>query len=118
MIDRDPRRSRGLSGSPDSESKQGRRNHAASVPQSLIFGPRLFAPYTAAGDWFRAEKPQIWSPTGYRDLGSAFPYDIHPDGKRLAIIAAADGNDGVAQGRVVFFVGFGDYLKKIARGKP
>jgi serine/threonine protein kinase len=44
---------------------------------------------------------------------TSLAYDIHPDGKRLAIIAAAEEN-GVVQDKVVFFFGFGDYLKKIA----
>ena len=62
----------------------------------------------------RAEKPQIWSPVGYRSLSASYPYDLHPDGKRLAIIAAPDESEGTAQDKLVFFFNFGDYLKKIA----
>ena len=66
------------------------------------------------GDSFRAEKPEIWSPTGLVGLGNAFPYDLHPDGRRLAIIADKDESSGVVRDKVVFFFNFGDYLKKIA----
>jgi hypothetical protein len=55
----------------------------------------------------------IWSPVGYRVPGNDYPYDIHPDGKRLAILAGAD-EAGVVQDKVVFFFSFGEYLKKIA----
>ena len=59
----------------------------------------MFAPYAVVGDSFRADKPQIWSPTSIQALGLAYPYDLHPDGKRLAIVAAADESDGVARTR-------------------
>jgi hypothetical protein len=70
------------------------------------------------GDSFRAEKPKLWSPTGLRSLANQYPYDIHPDGKRLAIAAAAEESEVVAQDKVVFFFNFGEYLKKIAPVKP
>ena len=95
--------------------------HWSATAHELLFvsqGKVMFAPYTVVSDSFRAEKPQIWSPTGFRDLGTTYPYDLHPDGKRLAIIAAADEGEGVAQDKVVFFFGFGDYLKKIAPVRP
>jgi serine/threonine-protein kinase len=50
----------------------------------------MVAPYTVEGDSFKADKPQLWSPTGYQSVGGAGfgPYAIHPDGKRLALAAA------------------------------
>jgi hypothetical protein len=89
----------------------------SATAHELLFvsqGKVMAARYAVAGDSFRAEKPQIWSPVGYRGLGSGYPYyDIHPDGKRLAIVAATD-EAGVVQDKVVLFFGFGDYLKKTA----
>jgi Tol biopolymer transport system component len=69
-----------------------------------------FAPYTVVGDSFRADKPQPWSPTGIRGLGTQNPYDIHPDGKRLAAIAVVDQTSANAD-KVVFVFNFLDYLK-------
>ena len=46
------------------------------------------------------------------------PLHLHPDGKRLAIIAAADEDGALAQEYVALFFGFGDYLKRIAPAKP
>ena len=75
-----------------------------------------FAPYTVVGDSFRADKPQPWTPTHVRGLGTVLAYDIHPDGKRLAAIAATDqttNND-----HVVFVFNFLDYLKAaVSAGK-
>ena len=71
-----------------------------------------FAPYTVVGDAFRREKPQVWTPTGLVGLpAGAYAYDIHPDGKRLALIAAADQTSAV-QDHVVFVSDFIDYLQK------
>ena len=75
----------------------------------------MFAPYTVVGDSFRPDKPQVWSPTGYVGMGTASPYDIHPDGKRLAIIAAKE-QASVVQDQIVLISNFFDYLWKIAPG--
>jgi serine/threonine-protein kinase len=78
----------------------------------------MYAPYTVVGDSFRADKPQVWSPTGYRSIGGAGfgPYALHPDGKRLALVAA-DQTGPAAQDRVVIVEHFFDYLRKIAAPK-
>jgi len=76
----------------------------------------LFAPYTVVGDSFQADKPQVWTPTGAVNLGLPYPYDIHPDGKRLALAAAVD-QTGVVQDKVVFVFNFVEYLKKTVPGK-
>jgi hypothetical protein len=79
-------------------------------------GKVMFAPYTVVGNSFQAGKPQIWSPTGIR--GSAVgnsARDLHPDGKRLAVLAAKDEGD-IVRDKVVFVSNFFDYLRKIAPG--
>ncbi len=75
-------------------------------------GKVMFAPYAVVGDSFRADKPQVWSPTGLRLL-SGEPFAIHPDGKRLAL-AVAQGEAAGLQDKVVFVFNFVDYLNKIA----
>jgi serine/threonine-protein kinase len=93
--------------------------HWSATARELLFTNQtkvMFAPYAVVGDSFRADKPQVWSPTSFRGLGNNYPYDLHPDGKRLAIIAAQE-QTGVAQDKVVFVFNFFDYLRKIAPGK-
>ncbi len=48
----------------------------------------LVVPYTVSGNEFRAGAPGLWSPTAYQLFGlKDAPYAMHPDGKRLAILA-------------------------------
>ena len=72
----------------------------------------MFAAYTVVGDSFRADKPQMWSPTSVLGAGVGnSAYDLHPDGQRLAGLAA---QSGVVQDKVVFVFNFFDYLRRIA----
>lgn len=92
--------------------------HWSQTAHELLFtnqGKVWFAPYTATGDAFRAGKPQLWAPTEFRDNGLNYPYDIHPDGKRLALTAVQE-RVGV-QDKVVFISNFFDYVKKVVPGK-
>jgi hypothetical protein len=57
------------------------------------------------------DTPRAWSPTTDRVLGSG--YDLHPDGQRLALLAAQD-QGLVVRDKVVFVFNFFDYLRKIA----
>ena len=93
----------------------------STTTHDLLFltavGKVMVAPYAVVGDSFRADTPQIWSPTSVRAGSSpiTIPYDLHPDGKRLAAAAAQAQASGV-QDKVVFVFNFADYLRKIAPG--
>jgi hypothetical protein len=73
----------------------------------------MVAPYDVVGDSFRVEKPRPWSPTGIRGVGLPSPYDIHPDGKRLAVVGKRD-EDTSAHDTVVFVFNFFDELRRLA----
>jgi serine/threonine-protein kinase len=73
----------------------------------------MVAPYDVVGDSFRADKPRLWSPTGIRGVGLSSPYDIHPDGKRLAVVGKRD-EDTSAHDTVVFVFNFFDELRRLA----
>jgi Tol biopolymer transport system component len=84
----------------------------SAATHELLFvsnGKIMSVSYTAA-DTFTPAKPQLWAP---QDMYAGF--DIHPDGKRLAIglvdaetLRAAR----LAQDKIVFWSGFFDYLRK------
>jgi Tol biopolymer transport system component len=74
-------------------------------------GKIVFAPYTVVGDSFRADKAQLWTSTRLVGLGTAYPYAIHPDGRRLALMAQSD-QAGATDDKVVFAFNFVEYLKK------
>jgi hypothetical protein len=85
----------------------------SKTANELLFmdnGRISFSPFIAAGESFRADKPEVWTPTALRGLGTSWPYDIHPDGRRLAAIATGEQNAAMAD-KVVFVFHFYDYLK-------
>ncbi len=82
----------------------------------LSKGKVMAARYRVVGDALQAETPQPWSPTGYVSPGgspSSAPFDVHPDGKRLAVLAARPEAD-VVNDKVVFLFNFFDELRRIA----
>ena len=91
----------------------------SATAHELLFetlaGKVMVAPYAVVGDSFRADTPQIWSPTSIRPPSTTTSeYDLHADGKRLATAVGRD-QSGV-QDKVVFVFNFADYLRKIAPG--
>jgi Tol biopolymer transport system component len=95
--------------------------HWSPTSQELLFldesqSKVMVAPYVVVGNSFRAGKPHVWSPTKYRTVGNAYPYDVHPDGKRLAITGVQD-QENVVQDRLVIVSNFFDYLREIAPGR-
>lgn len=72
----------------------------------------MVAPYSTAGGSFQAGKSERWTPTTVLALGSS-PYDLHPDGKRIATRAAED-TGGLKRDQLVFITNFFDHLRRIA----
>jgi len=68
--------------------------------------------YTAAGDSFHADKPQLWSPGQFTELG-VFTYNfaLHPDGKRFAVLKAPGTGQTAAANKVTFIFNFFDELR-------
>ena len=74
----------------------------------------MMAPYTVAGESFQADKPREWSPTRVVSVNVyvTSPYDLHPDGKRLAVLAEKAQGD-VVNDKVVLLFNFFDELKRL-----
>lgn len=73
--------------------------------------------YTASGDSFRASKPQLWSPSEFADRGTTYNFDLHPDGKRFAVLKAPDADQTAAVNRVNFIFNFFDEIShKVSPG--
>ena len=82
----------------------------------LTQGTIMAASYAVVGEPFRADTPQIWSPTSIQGSGlNQSAYDLHPDGKRVAAAVRPD-QASVVRDKVVFVSNFGDYLRSIAPG--
>ena len=69
--------------------------------------------YTASGDSFRADKPQLWSPGQFTELGVfTYNFDLHPDGKRLAVLKVPGTEQNAAVNKVSFIFNFFDELRR------
>jgi eukaryotic-like serine/threonine-protein kinase len=69
--------------------------------------------YSASGDSFHAEKPQLWSPGQFTERGLGSPnFDLHPDGKRFAVLKAPGTEQAAAVNKVSFIFNFFDELRR------
>jgi hypothetical protein len=79
----------------------------------------MTAAYSISGDSFHAEKPRAWSPGQFSIRGSAYTgYDLHSDGKRVAVLRAPEAGASSAANKVSFIFNFFDELRrKVPSGK-
>jgi len=75
--------------------------------------------YTASGDSFHADKPRLWSPGQFTDLGLGnYDFDLHPDGKRFAVLKAPGTEQASLVNKVSFVFNFFDEIRrKLPPGK-
>jgi Tol biopolymer transport system component len=78
------------------------------TPDSKI----MVVPYTASGDSFRADKPQLWSPGQFTDRAGSYNFDLHPDGKRFAVLKAPGTEQTAAVNKVSFIFNFFDEIRR------
>ena len=73
----------------------------------------MAATYSVSGDSFHADKPQLWSPGQFTDLGVMPNYDVHPDGKRFAVLKApATETPSGPNNKVTFILNFFEALRR------
>jgi serine/threonine-protein kinase len=73
------------------------------------------ASWSVSGESFRPEKPRAWSPRPVpRWPGFQARFDLHSDGRRFAILKAADEETEFRRDKVVFITNFFDELRRIA----
>jgi len=75
--------------------------------------------YSASGDSFHADKPQLWSPGQFTERGAGiYNFDLHPDGKRFAVLKAPGTEQAAAMNKVSFIFNYFDELRrKLPTGK-
>ena len=68
--------------------------------------------YTAEGETFERSQPRLWSEV--RIAGGSFfrGYDPHPDGERVAVLTAADGEVEEKRDKVVLIENFFELLRQ------
>src|SRR6202521_5441409 len=73
----------------------------------------MVVPYTASGDSFHADKPQLWSPGQFTDRGlGTSNFDVHPDGKRFAVLKTPGTEQDAAVNKVSFIFNFFDEVRR------
>jgi serine/threonine-protein kinase len=73
--------------------------------------------YTASGDSFTASKPRLWSPAHFDGRGFGGTFDLHPDGKRFAVLKEPATEQTAAANKVNFIFDFFDELRTKFPGK-
>jgi dipeptidyl aminopeptidase/acylaminoacyl peptidase len=68
--------------------------------------------YSISGDSLHADKPQLWSPGQFTDRGVNYNCDLHPDGKRFAVLKAPGTEQNAAVNKVSFIFNFFDELRR------
>ena len=78
----------------------------------------MVATYTASGDSFRADKPQLWSPGQFAPFGGGVGnFDLHPDGKRFAVLKSQGTEQAPAVNKVNIVLNWFEELKRrVPRG--
>ena len=75
-------------------------------------GKIMVVTYTATGDSLRADKPQLWSPGQFTERGlTTYNFDLHPDGKRFAVLKTPGTEQTVAVNKVSFIFNFFDEIR-------
>jgi hypothetical protein len=70
--------------------------------------------YTVDGDAFRAEKPRPWSPGPIPGHGPRRSFDLHPEGKRIAIVKGEESSSQDTHDHLVFIENFFDEVRRLA----
>ena len=78
-----------------------------------IDGHIMVAPYTVSGQSFLPGKPRLWAEPAIYMMGNSQFLDLAPDGKRFAVLPAADAAGGEKSTlHITFLLNFFDELKR------
>jgi serine/threonine-protein kinase len=89
---------------------QARHEIVYQTPENRL----MVASYRIEGDAFIADKPRVWSDHPFRVRPGFRSFDLHPDGDRVVLATAPEGESGVKPGKLVFIFNFFDELHRIA----
>ena len=84
---------------------------------ATIDGRIMVVSYSTDGDVFKADKPRQWSERRLMQRPRYRPFDIHPDGERLALFAASESAARSKQDRIVLVFNFFDEVRRVEPAK-
>jgi eukaryotic-like serine/threonine-protein kinase len=89
----------------DSNPSQSPTLSAVATMQGVLLGTAAYS--------FHADKPQLWSPGQFTDLGPGnYNFDPHPDGKRFAVLKISGTGQAAAADKVSFIFNFFDEISR------
>ena len=86
---------------------RGRNCSFASIEQRV-------ATYATEGESSRADKPRVWSETRFLPRPRQRPFDLHPDGLRLAVAPVPEQERASGRASAVLIASFFDELRRLA----
>ena len=82
-------------------------------------GSLMIAAYDAPKETFRSEKPRLWAPGRVSVRGGLYRnFDLHPDGRRVAVLEPVVADVDERTDHVVLVQGFFDELRRVALAAP
>jgi len=78
-------------------------------------GEIMVAPYAVSGESFSPGKPQLWSPGQFTERLGSVNFDLHPDGKRFAVLKVTGAGETSTTNKVTFVFSFFDELRRRAQ---
>jgi serine/threonine-protein kinase len=78
----------------------------------------MVTPYLVSGESFNSGKPQLWSQGQFTERLGSVNFDLHPDGKRFAVLKAPATTEDSSGNKFSFIFNFFDELRhKVPSGK-
>ena len=77
------------------------------TPDSRI----MVVTYSVEGDSLRAGRPRLWSEGQFTHIG-ARNFDLHPDGKRFAVLKAAENSEQTGPTQVTLVLNWFDEVRR------
>jgi len=80
----------------------------------------MVATYHVVGGSFQADKPVLWSPGQFADIGGRPNYDLAPDGKRVVVLRYAESKEKTAEKEdkfVLILNVFDELRRRVPSGK-
>ena len=68
--------------------------------------------YSVEGDSFRAGRPRPWSEGQFTERGSPQNFDLHPDGKRFAVLKAPEDSEQTGPTHVKLILNWFDEVRR------
>jgi hypothetical protein len=72
----------------------------------------MVAGYSASKDTFQAARPRLWSPGQFTERHANYNFDMHPDGKRAAVLKASASGETEPANKVRLVLNFFDDLRR------